>query len=518
MDWSLSVTITTGSQYRNVCRISRAKFAALLRERANPALLAERSPEAYYDAIMAYRNDRGDFCDPLYVLAMFGKESTFGRNGVAVTSKSWGNTRAPNFGATPTGEMPGRTGTFPIWANWLDGCISTVARLLATNWYYTGEERTIEDVNIDPHYPNRNPNKPAQAPIPRENDKPIEWAPAGDLNSPEGYLSFVLRFMNDHADMDKEQPMAPLKVALAAGHYNTDGGNPVEISLVGHHCNAAVKAFREAGADVRCITPNEGLSNFPGGLQAVARHVVEWANQGWTADIFIEFHTEGVGNPNVRGVFVIYPDTAPDIDADVRDKLGPDMAKRVAANMGIPVRGNGTMSERNTYVGLQGHRLGAFFASSLVRATTTRLLIESGAHSSPVDLAVLRQPDTPRKIARGVVDAVYAFYGRQADWTDQPDDLVIVPKSRYFLETKHYLNHGFCDYWETKGGLSIFGYPLSEEFINVDGITVQWFERARFEYHPNNPEEHRILLGRIGAESLEIDREQYPDAFEPCEP
>jgi hypothetical protein len=36
----------------------------------------------------------------------------------------------------------------------------------------------------------------------------------------------------------------------------------------------------------------------------------------------------------------------------------------------------------------------------------------------------------------------------------------------------------------------------------VGGTTVlaQWFERARFEWHPDNPAAYRVLLGRLGAE------------------
>jgi hypothetical protein len=29
---------------------------------------------------------------------------------------------------------------------------------------------------------------------------------------------------------------------------------------------------------------------------------------------------------------------------------------------------------------------------------------------------------------------------------------------------------------------------------------VQWFERARFEWHPGNADSYRVLLGRLGAE------------------
>ena len=38
--------------------------------------------------------------------------------------------------------------------------------------------------------------------------------------------------------------------------------------------------------------------------------------------------------------------------------------------------------------------------------------------------------------------------------------------------------------------------------VNASGdrVLTQWFERARFEYHPNNPTRDRVLLGRLGAE------------------
>jgi hypothetical protein len=33
-----------------------------------------------------------------------------------------------------------------------------------------------------------------------------------------------------------------------------------------------------------------------------------------------------------------------------------------------------------------------------------------------------------------------------------------------------------------------------------DTVLTQWFERARFEYHPNNPAAFRVLLGLLGNE------------------
>jgi hypothetical protein len=73
---------------------------------------------------------------------------------------------------------------------------------------------------------------------------------------------------------------------------------------------------------------------------------------------------------------------------------------------------------------------------------------------------------------------------------------------RYFPETKHIVQYGFKDIWESKGGLSIFGLPLSEEIDEqlADGNVhpVQYFERARFEYWGDQPAGQRVLLTLLG--------------------
>jgi hypothetical protein len=53
----------------------------------------------------------------------------------------------------------------------------------------------------------------------------------------------------------------------------------------------------------------------------------------------------------------------------------------------------------------------------------------------------------------------------------------------YFPETGHYAYNVFRDYWLTFGGLEVFGYPVTEQRLEGD-YWVQYFERARFEYHP----------------------------------
>lgn len=77
----------------------------------------------------------------------------------------------------------------------------------------------------------------------------------------------------------------------------------------------------------------------------------------------------------------------------------------------------------------------------------------------------------------------------------------IDPTSLFFQATSHTLAGGFRTFWEQGGGLAVFGYPISQEFVE-NGLTVQYFERARFEYHPNLPEGAKVTLGRIGAERL----------------
>ncbi|MGH2370392.1 MAG: glycosyl hydrolase, partial [Chloroflexota bacterium] len=71
----------------------------------------------------------------------------------------------------------------------------------------------------------------------------------------------------------------------------------------------------------------------------------------------------------------------------------------------------------------------------------------------------------------------------------------------YFPETGHSLSFGFLSYWRDRGGLDVFGYPISEE-MTEDGYTVQYFQRARFEYHPELPEPYQVSLGLLGDQLL----------------
>jgi hypothetical protein len=114
------------------------------------------------------------------------------------------------------------------------------------------------------------------------------------------------------------------------------------------------------------------------------------------------------------------------------------------------------------------------------------------------------------------------------DWWDFPK--ADPDEDHYFEETGQAIAPEFYDYWSSHGldfgdegvsfreSLALFGYPISPAQVetNPDGDTVltQWFERARFEYHPDNDEEYQVLLGRLGAELLELRAEPAPPEAE----
>jgi len=70
---------------------------------------------------------------------------------------------------------------------------------------------------------------------------------------------------------------------------------------------------------------------------------------------------------------------------------------------------------------------------------------------------------------------------------------------RYFNETGYWVQGPFREYWETHGGLFIFGYPITSVFED-NGLYKQYFERAIFEWHPENAgTQYEVLLQRLGA-------------------
>src|SRR6476619_3692508 len=75
--------------------------------------------------------------------------------------------------------------------------------------------------------------------------------------------------------------------------------------------------------------------------------------------------------------------------------------------------------------------------------------------------------------------------------------------ARTFPETGKTVSGRLLEYWTANGGLSQQGYPISAEMqekSDTDGktYTVQYFERAVFESHPENAAPNNVLLSLLG--------------------
>lgn len=88
-----------------------------------------------------------------------------------------------------------------------------------------------------------------------------------------------------------------------------------------------------------------------------------------------------------------------------------------------------------------------------------------------------------------------------------------LPDRRFFPETGHTVASAFLRYLEARGDVGFFGYPITEMMVENRRI-VQYFQRARLEWHPDNPPNLRVQLGRLG----EIYLDQFPPPPEVREP
>jgi ELWxxDGT repeat protein len=107
------------------------------------------------------------------------------------------------------------------------------------------------------------------------------------------------------------------------------------------------------------------------------------------------------------------------------------------------------------------------------------------------------------------------------NWQSEPRERGPQAGCLWFEQTGHNVcdqsggGLGFKSYWQSHGladsrldsygrSLALFGLPLTEPKMETnssgDTVLTQWFERARFEFHPNNPDAYKVLLGLLGSE------------------
>jgi hypothetical protein len=130
------------------------------------------------------------------------------------------------------------------------------------------------------------------------------------------------------------------------------------------------------------------------------------------------------------------------------------------------------------------------------------------------------------QLSRLGVDTL-AVQGR--DWQAFPKSDPAAPN--YFAETGQAIAPQFWGFWSSNGlefdgdkkaksfqeSLALFGMPVSppqmEQSSDGKMYLTQWYERARFEHHPENQAPYDVLLGLLGADMLR--QAQQPPAQNP---
>jgi hypothetical protein len=87
------------------------------------------------------------------------------------------------------------------------------------------------------------------------------------------------------------------------------------------------------------------------------------------------------------------------------------------------------------------------------------------------------------------------------------------PSCRYFAETDHKVCYAFLDFFEEHGGVFQFGYPISGFEIH-DGWISQYFQHARFEWHPELPAGEQVVLADLGIRFFQF-RGENPALLQP---
>jgi dienelactone hydrolase len=86
-------------------------------------------------------------------------------------------------------------------------------------------------------------------------------------------------------------------------------------------------------------------------------------------------------------------------------------------------------------------------------------------------------------------------YGAQATPKSAPR---LTGGEKCFRETGRCMHGLFLGYWQSKGGVGQFGYPITDE-LEEGGRTVQYTERARFEWHRDKRDTpSEVLLSLLG--------------------
>ncbi|MCX2725986.1 N-acetylmuramoyl-L-alanine amidase [Thermomicrobium sp. 4228-Ro] len=401
--------------------------------------------EQSYDAIAS------EGVDPSFLLAVFWHESRFGTRGIVAKydTKNPGSTRSSSTGVGEPIET--EKGRFIRYPSWTEGFRDAAHRLVDTRYPYARSGAVSVEAII-----------------------PL-WAPRGDGNDPEGYIASVLDFMSRHEEvtamLDPAAQWLPApetnftrgrggKRVLWVILHTTEGGFTSSVNWL-RNPRSQASAHYVVGRD----DPSEPVR--------IAQLVSE-GDTAWTAGNF------AVNQASVNVEMVGYARQNPPVEEETL-RVAAALVGQICQRHGIPVRRVDRSALLAGIPGIAGH-------VDVPDPDQPQYGGGSGRHTDP-------GPYFPW-------DRFLSLVG--AGGLPVEDKGAVIQVGPFGA----HLGGGFRRFWEERGGVALFGWPLTEEF-RENGVTVQYFERARFEHRPDigKAEDYHVVLGRVGAELLELREE-----------
>jgi hypothetical protein len=435
--------VTANTKVVNVPpRIGLEKFKEVLKAANSPAFI---EADSSYQVIV----DEG--VDPCFALAVFKKESGFATDPASIVVKhktfNPGNCRSSTIGIMPL--IVTERGVFVKYPDWQTGFKDLAHRLIAKDYVYAQEGRkTIEQIIT-------------------------RFAPASDDNDPVGYIEKVVKLMNEWSRGNSMTIQIDDRSGQLADGKSAGRGSYVIDQLILHETSGP-HDVRNAAPDLARTLDDATISWFLTPRSEVSIHyLIGGENLG--APVYRLC-------PESRAAFHIVG-TKGSVDGfsiDNHQSIGIE-------RMGQPNDNPGPNQTRALC------ELALDICRRNPRITPDRIF----SHAQ-------LQPD--RRDGNTLLDVVRNYV--RANLEEKPTQPTGPDFTSTYISfqdpvTGKIVLGDFARYYQAHGGLEFFGRPISGMIggdARFPGVQFfQWFERARFEWHPK---EGLIMLGLVGREAM----------------
>jgi hypothetical protein len=423
--------------------IPKSKFIQVLKDANSPAL---SEAAASYDAIIK------EGISPAFALSVFSHESGFGKVGIChdYQTCSPGNTRS-----TTTGEgvlIQTRGGPFIRYPDWQTGFRDLSHRLVSKDYVYAQEgRRTIEQIIT-------------------------RFAPKEDSNDPENYVNAIIALMNKWIGSREVAPVT-IQIDDRAGQLadgKSAGRGSYVIDEVILHETSGPHDVRNAAPDLARTLDDATISWFLTPRSEVSIHYL--------------IGGENLGAP----VYRLCPESR--AAYHIVGTKGSVDGFSIDNHQSIGIE---RMGQPNDNPGPNQTRALCELALDICRRNQRITPDRIFSHAQ-------LQPD--RRDGNTLLDVVRNYV--RANLVEKPTQPTGPDFTSTYISfqdpvTGKIVMGDFARYYNANGGLDFFGRPISGMMggdARFPGVQFyQWFERARFEWHPK---EGKIMLGLVGREAM----------------